>query len=68
MRTNTGNYWDDYIGSDADDDGIDDTSYSIDSDDADNYPLMGTWESYFAPVPLVFDTGSGTLSKHSGNT
>ncbi len=42
-----GNYWDDYIGSDADGDGIGDTPYSIDSD-KDNYPLMEPWENYFA--------------------
>jgi len=40
-----GNYWSDYTGSDADTDGICDTSYSIDSD-KDNYPLMTRFENY----------------------
>ena len=43
-----GNYWDDYKGSDANEDGIGDTPYSIDSD-KDNYPLMRPFEYYFAP-------------------
>ena len=51
-----GNYWDDYNGSDADEDGIGDTPYSIDSD-KDNYPLMEPWENYFAPTENIFDTG-----------
>jgi parallel beta-helix repeat protein len=43
-----GNYWDDYEGSDADGDGIGDTSYSIDSEDdeCDDYPLMEPFENY----------------------
>jgi murein DD-endopeptidase MepM/ murein hydrolase activator NlpD len=40
-----GNYWDDYIGSDANNDGIGDTPYSINSDN-DNYPLMEWFENY----------------------
>ncbi len=39
-----GNYWDDYEGTDAEGDGIGDTHYSIDSDsdESDDYPLMGS--------------------------
>jgi parallel beta-helix repeat protein len=40
-----GNYWDDYIGSDANNDGIGDTPYPINSDD-DNYPLVERFENY----------------------
>jgi parallel beta-helix repeat protein len=35
-----GNYWSDYIGVDADHDGIGDTSYVIDENNTDRYPLM----------------------------
>jgi len=41
-----GNYWDDYTGSDIDNDGIGDTPYSI-SVDNDNYPLVQSFENYF---------------------
>ena len=40
-----GNYWDDYTGPDDDNDGIGNTSYSIDVD-GDNYPLMEPFENY----------------------
>jgi parallel beta-helix repeat protein len=43
-----GNYWGNYKGTDADGDGIGDTSYSIDSDsdERDDYPLMKPFENY----------------------
>lgn len=45
-----GNYWSDYTGSDSDRDGIGDTPYTIDFDDADNYPLMEPWENYLTTL------------------
>jgi parallel beta-helix repeat protein len=41
-----GNYWSDYNGTDANHDGIGDTSYSVDANNTDNYPLMGMFHGY----------------------
>ena len=47
-----GNYWADYEGTDAEGDGIGDTSYNIDTenDESDNYPLMKPFENYIELV------------------
>ena len=67
-----GNYWDDYNGSDADGDGIGDTTYSIDHD-KDYYPLVEPFENYFLTTENIFDTGTPSnpypsiAGTHTGN-
>lgn len=39
----SGNYWDDYNGTDANNDGIGDTPYNISENNTDHYPLMNPW-------------------------
>jgi len=46
-----GNYWDDYKGTDEDDDGIGDTPYGINSD-MDIHPLMAPWAEYFGNLSM----------------
>jgi len=41
-----GNYWSNYVGVDADQDGIGDNQYIIDANNTDNYPLMGTFSDF----------------------
>jgi parallel beta-helix repeat protein len=41
-----GNYWSDYTGTDSDHDGIGDTPYIIDANNADHYPLTGMSSSF----------------------
>jgi len=56
-----GNYWDDYTGTDTNNDGIGDTPYSIDGD-KDNYPLMERFENYFAPTEPYTKTDVGVTT------
>ena len=45
-----GNYWSDYEGADSDGDGVGDSSYEIDADNQDNYPLMGVFCDFSATI------------------
>jgi len=44
--TSEGNYWSDYNGTDANQDGIGATPYVIDANNTDNYPLMGMFSQF----------------------
>jgi parallel beta-helix repeat protein len=46
-----GNYWDDYIGTDANGDGIGDISYAINENNTDRYPLMFPFGTSPPPTP-----------------
>ena len=63
-----GNYWSDYLGTDANYDGIGDTPYVIDTNNTDNYPLMGMFSefdvTYFTP-PLVSHICNVTVISNS---
>ena len=41
-----GNYWSEYNGTDSNQDGIGDTPYTINANNIDHYPLMGTFQSF----------------------
>jgi parallel beta-helix repeat protein len=45
-NTYEGNYWSNYNGTDADQDGIGDTPYPIDESNTDNHPLMGMFSQF----------------------
>jgi len=48
-----GNYWSHYTGEDRNGDSIGDTSYVIDQNNQDNYPLMIPWNPTWSPKPPV---------------
>ena len=50
-KNQRGNYWSDYTGIDANNDGIGDTPYAIGSENYDNYPLMAPFELLPSPEP-----------------
>ncbi|MFZ2070157.1 MAG: NosD domain-containing protein [Halobacteriota archaeon] len=70
-----GNYWHNFISTDANNDGIWDNPYIIDLDlDKDYQPLVMPWENYVKPAEeeKIFDTGSSAnpypsiMGRHEG--
>ncbi|MCK4731656.1 MAG: right-handed parallel beta-helix repeat-containing protein [Methanophagales archaeon] len=61
-----GNYWSDYEGTDADGDGIGDSSYSIDSK-SDDYPLMQPFENYITRDSMPKAKDVATVARHQGD-
>ena len=57
-----GNYWSNYITTDTNYDGIGDSSYVIDDNNTDRFPLMGRFHSFLTYKNQVVDviTNSGT--------
>jgi len=55
-----GNYWSDYIGSDANHDGIGDALYEVDPYNTDHYPLMGTFHSFNTSLGYAVDVISNS--------
>ncbi len=60
-----GNFWSDYSGIDNNDDGIGDTSYTIDSDSKDRYPLMYQWSSSVIVSDIIVDDDGGSWANYS---
>jgi hypothetical protein len=64
-----GNFWSDYVGKDANADGIGDTPYVIDAKRQDNYPLVTLFDIYSVKIPLAPWVSSGvTASKPHSET
>lgn len=45
-----GNFWSNYTGTDSGNDGIGDTPFTINAENVDNHPLVGTFRSYSVPL------------------
>ncbi len=61
LNTYEENYWSDYIGTDANQDGIGDTPYTIDENNTDNYPLMGMFHDF--SISSLYGFGRVELGK-----
>jgi PGF-pre-PGF domain-containing protein len=59
----TGNHWNLYNGTDADDDGIGDSPYVIESGEQDDYPLMASFSVYTAPLTIYVPQDVPTIGE-----
>jgi len=55
-----GNFWSHYAGTDTNHDGLGDTSHAIDTNNTDNYPLVGPFSSFHAYAGLRVETISNS--------
>jgi parallel beta-helix repeat protein len=63
-----GNHWSDYNGTDSDHDGVGDSPYTIDGNNSDEHPLMGTFNSFNASPEYDIQTVcNSTISTFSFN-
>lgn len=53
-RNSEGNFWTSYVGTDADNDGIGDSAYLIDTNNFDDYPLMGMFSEFTATTNATY--------------
>ncbi|MGD0977532.1 MAG: NosD domain-containing protein [Candidatus Bathyarchaeia archaeon] len=60
-NTREGNYWSDYNGTDANQDGIGDTPYVVDANNTDFYPLMEPYSLHDLGVVSVATSKTGCL-------
>ena len=57
-----GNYWSDYHGADTERDGIGDSGYEIEENNADHFPLMGMFSSFNTSRGNVYTICNSTIS------
>ena len=66
-----GNYWTDYTGRDEDEDGIGETTYTIDTNNHDNCPLIGIFSDFMAiyenEAHHIFTISNSTISQFQFN-